>query len=113
MEFHRQVSRVSGRHCTSLIKEVLALMLSGAMNSLIWILILVVIIAVVIAVLRAVMRPRDATVVEQPVVEQPVARQAPPASSGLSPGWYPDQQDPSLMRYYDGRVWTAQTQPHA
>jgi hypothetical protein len=83
-------------------------MLSGLINSLIWILILIAIIAVVIAVLRAVMRPRDAT-----VVEQPVARQAPPATSGLTPGWYPDQNDPSLMRYYDGRVWTAQTQPHA
>jgi Protein of unknown function (DUF2510) len=81
-------------------------MLSGAINSLIWILILIAIIAVVIAVVRAVARPRDATVVERPVV-----REAPPPASGLAPGWYPDQNDPSLMRYYDGRVWTAQTQP--
>lgn len=90
-------------------------MLSGAINSLIWILVLIAIIAVVIAVVRAVAAPRDATIVEQrPVVEQqPVMRQAPPATSGLAPGWYPDQNDPSLMRYYDGRVWTAQTQPHA
>ncbi len=83
-------------------------MLSGALNSLIWILILVVIIAAVVAVVRAMTRPRSAT-----VVEQPVSRQAPPAASGLAPGWYPDQNDPSLMRYYDGRVWTAQTQPHS
>ncbi|WP_076114689.1 DUF2510 domain-containing protein [Mycobacterium sp. IS-2888] len=89
------------------------MVLSGAINSLIWILVLIAIIAVVIAVARAVIRPRDATVVEQPVVEQPVVRQAPPAASSLTPGWYPDQNDPSLMRYYDGRVWTAQTQPHA
>ena len=79
-------------------------MLSGAINSLLWILILIVIIAAVIAVVRAVVTPRDATVVEeQPVVreqpvlrEQPVVRQAPPAASGLTPGWYPDQNDPSL-----------------
>ena len=83
-------------------------MLSGVLHTLILILILLVIIAVVIAVVRAVARPRSATVVEQPVM-----RQAPPATSGLAPGWYPDQNDPSLMRYYDGRVWTAQTQPHA
>ena len=89
-------------------------MLSGAINTLVWILILIVIIAVVIAVVRAVARPRDATVRDATVVEQPVVRQAPPATSGsLTPGWYPDQNDPSLMRYYDGRVWTAQTQPAA
>lgn len=82
-------------------------MLSGVLNTLVWILILVVIVAVVLAVVRAVGRPGSST-----VVEQPVARQAPPAAGGLSPGWYPDQNDPSLMRYYDGRVWTAQTQPH-
>jgi hypothetical protein len=83
-------------------------MLPGVLNTLVWILILVVIIAVILAVVRAVARPRSST-----VVEQPVARQAPPAAGGLTPGWYPDQNDPSLMRYYDGRVWTAQTQPHA
>ena len=84
-------------------------MLTGAVNSLIWILILIVIIAVILAVVRATARPRGGG---GTVVEQPVVRQAPPAASGLAPGWYPDQNDPSLMRYYDGRVWTAQTQPH-
>jgi uncharacterized protein DUF2510 len=83
-------------------------MLSGVLHTLVLILILVVIIAVVMAVVRAVATPRSATVVDQPVV-----REVPPAASGLAPGWYPDQNDPSLMRYYDGRVWTAQTQPHA
>jgi hypothetical protein len=83
-------------------------MLSGAISSVISILILIAIIAVVVAVVRAMARPRSATVVEQPVM-----RQAPPAASGLAPRWYPDRDDPSLMRYYDGRVWTAQTQPHA
>lgn len=80
-------------------------MLNGAFNTLMWLLILVVVIAVVIAVVRAVSRPRAGTIVEQPVVHQ-----APAATGGLAPGWYPDQQDPNLMRYYDGRVWTAQTQ---
>ncbi|WP_350355742.1 DUF2510 domain-containing protein [Mycobacterium paraterrae] len=83
-------------------------MLSGLLNTLVWILILVVIIAVILAVVRAVGSPRSST-----VVEQPVARQAPPVSGGLTPGWYPDQNDPNLLRYYDGRVWTAQTEPRA
>jgi Protein of unknown function (DUF2510) len=86
-------------------------MLSGTIGSLIWILILIAIVAAVVAVIRrSGERSRSTTVVEQP---QPVVRQAAPASGGLAPGWYPDQNDPSLMRYYDGRVWTAQTQPHA
>ncbi|MGE5696437.1 MAG: DUF2510 domain-containing protein [Candidatus Sericytochromatia bacterium] len=81
---------------------------SGALNFLVWILILIVIVAAVIAIVRTFARPGGATVVEQPVVHQ-----VPPATGGLSPGWYPDQNDPGLMRYYDGRVWTAQTQPRA
>jgi MFS superfamily sulfate permease-like transporter len=28
-----------------------------------------------------------------------------------APGWYPDPNDSSLMRYFDGRVWTSSTQP--
>lgn len=27
------------------------------------------------------------------------------------PGWYEDEQDPSLLRYFDGVVWTAHTTP--
>jgi len=38
----------------------------------------------------------------------PAAPQAVP-SSGLTPGWYPDQNDHAMMRYYDGRVWTSET----
>lgn len=29
--------------------------------------------------------------------------------SGTAPGWYPDQNDMTLMRYYDGQGWTSQT----
>jgi hypothetical protein len=82
-------------------------MITGAVTSLIWILVLIAIVAVVIAVARAMARPRA----ERPVVEQPVIQQQPVATSGLAPGWYPDQQDMNMMRYFDGRVWTAQTQP--
>jgi hypothetical protein len=85
-------------------------MLSGTIGSLIWLLIIIAIVAAVVAVLRRSAGPRSTTVVEQP---QPVVRQAAPAAGGLAPGWYPDQNDPSLVRYYDGRVWTAQTQPAA
>ncbi|MCU1686220.1 MAG: scramblase family protein [Amycolatopsis sp.] len=27
------------------------------------------------------------------------------------PGWYPDQQAPQLLRWWDGRTWTSSTQP--
>jgi beta-lactam-binding protein with PASTA domain len=29
----------------------------------------------------------------------------------MPPGWYPDQRDPALVRFWDGRQWTAQTSP--
>jgi len=80
---------------------------SGVLNTLVWILILIVIIAVVLAVVRALTSRSGGTVVEQ----QPVVRQPPATGGSLTPGWYPDQNDPALMRYYDGRVWTAQTEP--
>lgn len=86
-------------------------MITGAVNSLIWILVLVAIVAVVIAVVRAASGPRAQGPIERPVVEQPVVRQQPIATSRLAPGWYPDQQDMNMMRYFDGRVWTAQTEP--
>jgi hypothetical protein len=92
-------------------------MLAGTVNSIIWILVLIAIVAVVIAVVRAVATPRAPVErpVERQVVEQPVVQQPPQpvVTSGLAPGWYPDQQDMNQMRYFDGRVWTAQTQPRA
>jgi hypothetical protein len=38
---------------------------------------------------------------------------APPPGwqAGMAPGWYPDQQNPAMVRYFDGRVWTSSTQP--
>lgn len=78
-----------------------------AFGSLIWLLILILIAAAVVMVVRrAAAKPRA----EQPVVQQPVVRQ-PVVTSGLAPGWYPDQNDANLMRYFDGRVWTGQAQP--
>jgi hypothetical protein len=80
--------------------------ITGSLQSLIWLLIVIVIIAVVVWAVRMALAPREPRVyTEQPVVQQP------PASGGLAPGWYPDQNDPNSMRYYDGRVWTSQTEP--
>ncbi|WP_249359062.1 DUF2510 domain-containing protein [Nocardia cyriacigeorgica] len=28
-----------------------------------------------------------------------------------APGWYADQANPGLLRWFDGRQWTAQTRP--
>ena len=86
----------------------------GTLNSLIWLLIVIVVIAVIVWAVRMAFAPRgdrtyrEERVVQQPVAQQPVAHQ--PASSGnLAPGWYPDQNDHKMMRYYDGRVWTSET----
>jgi hypothetical protein len=29
-----------------------------------------------------------------------------PLTSGLAPGWYPDQQNMAVQRYWDGATWT-------
>ena len=31
------------------------------------------------------------------------------SETGMAPGWYPDQNDATLMRYFDGQTWTSQT----
>ena len=82
----------------------------NSLNSLIGLLVLILIIAVVVVVVRAVLTsstpPSEPPVVHQrPVVQQPIE------TSGLAPGWYPDQNDPNLVRYFDGRVWSSTTQP--
>jgi hypothetical protein len=78
----------------------------GSLQSLIWLLMVILIVAVVVWAVRMALAPREPrTYPEQPVVQQP------PVTSGLAPGWYPDQNDPNAMRYYDGRVWTSQTEP--
>jgi hypothetical protein len=83
----------------------------GSLQSLIWLLIVILIIAVVVWAVRMALAPRETrTYTERPIVQQPVAQQ-PAATSGLAPGWYPDQNDPNSMRYFDGRVWTSQTEP--
>ena len=33
------------------------------------------------------------------------------APTAPAPGWYSDPNDSSLVRYFDGRVWTSSTQP--
>jgi len=82
----------------------------NSLNSLIWLVIVLLIIAAVVAVVKAVFTPRGEVYTEPPAVERPVV-QPPPSRSGLAPGWYPDQNDQTLMRYFDGHVWTSRTQP--
>jgi uncharacterized protein DUF2510 len=83
--------------------------IAGSLNSLIWLLIVIVVIAVIIWAVRMALAPRgDRTYRERTVVQQPPPQQPAPSGS-LSPGWYPDQNDHRMMRYYDGRVWTSET----
>jgi hypothetical protein len=88
--------------------------IAGALNTLIWLLIVIVVIAVIVWGVRMAFAPRgdrtyrEERVVQQPVAQQPVAQRPSPAGS-LAPGWYPDQNDHQMMRYYDGRVWTSET----
>ncbi|WP_280468887.1 DUF2510 domain-containing protein [Nocardia cyriacigeorgica] len=39
------------------------------------------------------------------------SRPVSPPPNAMAPGWYPDHADPRLLRWFDGRQWTAQTQP--
>ncbi|MFE4501717.1 DUF2510 domain-containing protein [Rhodococcus sp. NPDC056743] len=59
-------------------------------------------IAFVVLVVRALIRVGD----KRPPPVQFVAPQA-----GLGPGWYPDQQSPGFIRWYDGTQWTSHVQP--
>lgn len=38
-------------------------------------------------------------------------RPGPLPTGTIAPGWYPDNADPALLRWFDGHQWTAQTQP--
>ena len=50
-------------------------------------------------------RAREARAPEALAVVPPAAPQLPPA------GWYPDRDDTSLVRWFDGTQWTEFTQP--
>ncbi|MEU7142307.1 DUF2510 domain-containing protein [Nocardia sp. NPDC046473] len=39
----------------------------------------------------------------------PQPRLQPPGA--IAPGWYPDNANPAILRWFDGHQWTAQTQP--
>jgi hypothetical protein len=42
---------------------------------------------------------------------KPSAGRPPSQQAGAAANWYPDPNDPTLMRYFDGRSWTSQTTP--
>ena len=50
-------------------------------------------------------RAQEQAVQQSPAPASPQAPQLPPA------GWYPDQVDASLVRWFDGTQWTEFTQP--
>jgi Protein of unknown function (DUF2510) len=43
----------------------------------------------------------------QPAQRQPAS--PPNGHQTIPPGWYPDQNDPTLRRYFDGQKWTSRT----
>ncbi|WP_415085518.1 DUF2510 domain-containing protein [Micropruina sp.] len=56
-------------------------------------------------------------VVVQQAAPQPVVMiqnnvAPPPPPPGPPPGWYPDQHNPGLQRWWDGTRWTVHTQPY-
>ena len=41
----------------------------------------------------------------------PPVQFVPPPTQGMAPGWYPDQQDPTQNRWFNGSEWTSATLP--
>jgi hypothetical protein len=82
--------------------------ISSLLNLLIVVLVVAAVIVVVIWVVRAATAPRAS----RPVVEErrPLIEEG---HGGLAPGWYPDQNDPNLTRYFDGQMWTTATRPRS
>jgi hypothetical protein len=80
--------------------------ISSLLNLLVVVLIVAAVIVVVMWVVRAAAAPRSSS----PVVEErrPLVAEG---HGSLTPGWYPDQNDPNLSRYFDGRMWTTATRP--
>jgi len=87
--------------------------ISSLLNLLLVVMVVAAIVAVVIWVVRFASAPRAsrAPVEERrPIVEE----RRPVVAHGhgeLAPGWYPDQNDPSSTRYFDGQMWTTATRP--
>jgi hypothetical protein len=83
--------------------------------SLLNLLVVVLIVAAVIVVVMWVARVIDSPRGSGAEVFQP--RRGGKASvscrrhGSLTPGWYPDQNDPNLSRYFDERMWTTATRP--
>jgi hypothetical protein len=46
-------------------------------------------------------------------VETPAPSGLRRSSTGMSPGWYPDQLDGSFVRFFDGVQWTGATRPRS
>jgi hypothetical protein len=61
--------------------------------------VIALIVGIVVVVVRLASKPSSPS--GQQAVMPPVT----------APGWYPDQNDPNLVRYFDGRIWTSSTQP--
>jgi uncharacterized protein DUF2510/uncharacterized protein DUF4190/uncharacterized protein DUF4333 len=56
--------------------------------------------------------PAAQTPIAQAAAAQTAAAQTPIAQTpAIPPGWYPDNRDPSLQRWWDGQQWTTHTAP--
>lgn len=75
----------------------------GSLSPIHW-LILIVLLLIVVFGIRAMVRLISRSSSGPPPT-------APPQTGQPRAGWYPDQQDPALVRWHDGYQWTAYTQP--
>ncbi|WP_420750192.1 DUF2510 domain-containing protein [Rhodococcus sp. O3] len=47
------------------------------------------------------------------IVKASKSKVPPAVHNAIPAGWYTDPQNPTMVRYYDGGMWTAHTQPRA
>jgi len=73
-----------------------------------WPLLAVALLVALVAVVAVVVRASG----RQPHAPSPGSVPPPSSDGPAAPDWYPDPEDPSMKRFWDGSAWTERTEPY-